>query len=98
MQKNHDEYDKSQWKTTKLPPALHALIKSESAKMGISLTDMLEIILTDWLRRAGHPTPRPQSNLQAQKDFLISGIEDADAAHDRRASDIADRKPNKYPN
>ena len=82
---------KDKWKTTKLPPAMHSVIKSEAAKLGVSMTDLIEIIFCDWLRRQGAPVPPLQNTSRVQLDLMISGgIAGASAAHDRRATDTAD--------
>lgn len=61
------------WKTVKLPPALHAQLKSEAAANGLPIADLLEMIISEWLRRRGlgaAPTQRPKS---MQPDLLLVG-------------------------
>ena len=61
------------WKTVKIPPALHAVIKAEAAANGLPLADMLETILTDWLRRRGLAAPPLQRARSSQPDLLLVG-------------------------
>lgn len=77
MKDNSVKDSTKDWKTTKVPPALHAIIKSEAAKMGISLTDLMEIILSDWLRRQGAPVPPLQNTLRNANDLFLVGLRDS---------------------
>lgn len=64
------------WKTTKVPRELHAVIKARAAQEGISLTDLIEIILLDWLRRQGIPAPGAQSREGMRRDLFLEGMKD----------------------
>lgn len=66
-----------QWKTTKVPPVLHAVIKSEAAKLGVSMADLIEIIFQDWLRRQGIPVPPLQRTIRTREDLFVVGGQDA---------------------
>lgn len=82
---------KDKWKTTKLHPAMHSAIKSEAAELGVFMTDLIEIIFSEWLRRQGAHVPPLQSTTRAQIDLMISGgIPVEGAARDRGATDIPD--------
>lgn len=62
------------WKTVKMPPALHAQLKAEAAANGLPIADLLEMIISEWLRRRGlgvAPTPRPKPK---QPDLLLVGL------------------------
>jgi len=65
----------NEWKTVKVPPALHAVCKSEAAKHGISLTDFMEIIMLDWIKRQGLHSPPAQSKSSKLTDLFLVGLE-----------------------
>lgn len=69
----------AEWKTTKINPQLHAVLKVEAARMGISITDLVEVILSDYLRRQGTAIPEPRATRATQDLFLVgnaaSGIQ-----------------------
>lgn len=62
------------WKTVKLHPAIHAQIKAEAARAGLPLSDLLETVLTDWLRRQGLPCPPVQYRRSTAHDLFQVGI------------------------
>lgn len=64
------------WKTIKIPPALHAIMKSEAARNGLPLTDLVETILIEWLRRQGLSGPEPQYAKPNGPDLLLVGHSD----------------------
>lgn len=66
----------NEWKTLKVPPALHAVLKSEAASNGIALTDLAELILIDWLRRRGVNVPSSQGVKGTQPDLFLVGQPD----------------------
>lgn len=66
-----DTLQTSAWKTTKVPPAVHAIIKAEAAKNGMSLSDLTELILIDWIRRQGLAAPEPQREGRSQGSLFL---------------------------
>lgn len=64
------------WKTTKIAPALHAVLKAEAARNGMSLADLCEIIIQDWLKRAGIPVPPAQRMPKKPTDLFLVGLKD----------------------
>lgn len=67
------------WKTTKIPPQLHLILKREAANAGISLGDLLELLLIDWARRQGLKTPPPRRQIPTTPDiFLVGGTNSAE--------------------
>jgi len=58
------------WKTTKINPELHAILKSEAALQGMALADLLEIVIADWIRKRGVQLPPARRIASIQGDFL----------------------------
>jgi len=58
------------WKTTKINPELHAILKSEAALQGMAMADLLEIIVADWIRKRGVQLPPARRIASIQADLL----------------------------
>lgn len=63
-----------EWKTTKLPPHLHASLKAHAAQNGMALADLMEIIVIDWFRRQGLPSPPALRVTTRQTDLFLQGL------------------------
>jgi len=61
------------WKTVKLHPQLHASLKAQAAANGLPLSDLLETILQDWLRRQGIQTPPVVYRKATSHDLFLAG-------------------------
>lgn len=62
----------NEWKTVKVHPQLHAVIKSQAAAAGMSLHDLVELILTDWARRRAIPVPHSRRSTDALPDLFLN--------------------------
>jgi len=61
----------NRWKTVKVPPQLHVVLKTEAARNGLSLADLLETVLLDWTRRTGIKTPEPVISPERKQNDLF---------------------------
>lgn len=61
----------NEWKTTKVSPEIHALVKAEAAAAGVPMIDLVEMILCDWIRRQGLPLPNGTALKVHQADLFL---------------------------
>lgn len=60
-------------KTAKIAPEIHNILKTEAARHNIALFDLVDLILTDWIRRQGLSLPPAQRARATTPDLFLVG-------------------------
>lgn len=60
-------------KTAKIAPEIHNILKTEAARNNIALFDLVDLILTDWIRRQGLSLPPAQRARATTPDLFLVG-------------------------
>lgn len=60
-------------KTAKIAPEIHNILKTEAARHNIALFDLVDLILTEWIRRQGLALPPAQRARSTTPDLFLVG-------------------------